>query len=104
MEFDGADYEPERDDVRLTNQLTRIWNVMRDGSWRTLGGISDQTGDPEPSISAQLRHLRKRRFGKHTVNRRYMGNGLYEYQLIVNPDAHVIGGADDDRGSGRPDD
>jgi hypothetical protein len=61
MRFNGDDYVPERD-----NQ------------------ISKSTGDPEASVSAQLRHLRKRRFGEHLVERRYCGDGLYEYKLTPN--------------------
>ncbi|HEY8707692.1 MAG TPA: hypothetical protein VIM34_06810, partial [Burkholderiaceae bacterium] len=57
---------------------------MRDGIWRTLEGIELLTSDPQASISAQLRHARKARFGSHTVNKRHMGGGLYEYQLVVN--------------------
>ena len=82
--FDGSDYEPTRDDARLTGQLLRVWNVVRGGHWRTLREIADMTGDPEPSISSQLRHLRKPRFGGHTVEKEYVGNGLYRYRLIVN--------------------
>ncbi len=87
--FDGADYLPERDRERLTGQLQRVFRCMSDGAWRTLHQISRLTGDPEPSISAQLRHLRKPRFGSHTVERNYLGNGLYQYRLSVNrgPDA-----------------
>jgi len=39
-------------------------------------------GDSSNSITAQFRHLRKDRFGAHTVNRRYISDGLFEYQLI----------------------
>jgi hypothetical protein len=56
---------------------------MRDGKWRTLGELEDITGYPPASISAQLRHLRKKRFGAHVVNRRHLHRGLYEYQLVV---------------------
>ncbi len=80
--FNGADYIPDRDWDRLTTQLGRIFNCMKDGEWRTLSSIHDVTGDPEASISAQLRHLRKDHFGSHTVNRKHMGSGLYKYQLI----------------------
>lgn len=79
--FNGADYIPERDDVRLTGQLLRIWNVMSDGKWRTLKEISSLTGDPEASVSAQLRHLRKPRFGGHEVSREYIENGVYRYKI-----------------------
>lgn len=84
--FNGADYDHRRDAPRLTNQLRRIFDLMRDGQWRTLREIADATGDPESSISAQLRHLRKRRFGSHIVKKEYRGNGLYVYRLIVTED------------------
>jgi hypothetical protein len=83
IRFDGPAYEPERDDKRLTGQVLRIFNCMKDAKWRTLKEIEQITGDPQASISAQLRHLRKKRFGEHEVNRNHLGNGLYEYQLIV---------------------
>jgi hypothetical protein len=82
--FNGSDYVAARDDVRLTGQLLRIWNVVSDAQWRTLPEISAATGDPEASISAQLRHLRKERFGAHTVEKIHMGNGLYRYRVIPN--------------------
>ena len=84
MRFDGSDYIPMRDDIRLTGQLLRVWNVMQCGLWRTLPQIAQATGDPEASISAQLRHLRKPRFGGHTIEKEYIGDGLYRYRLIVN--------------------
>lgn len=80
--FNGSDYVPERDDVRLSGQIERVWNCMKDGTPRTLGAIAAMTGDPEASISAQLRHLRKSRFGGHTVTKEYRGSGLYTYTLI----------------------
>jgi hypothetical protein len=82
--FNGADYQPDRDDVRLSGQVARVWNCMCDSRWRTLGEIAKITGDPEASISAQLRHLRKKRFGRHTIEREYLMNGLYRYRLIPN--------------------
>ena len=87
LRFDGADYQPERDNPRLTSQITRIFSLMRDGQWRTLPAIAEATKCPEASVSAQLRHLRKERFGKHTVERQYINSGLYEYRLIVNNEA-----------------
>ena len=88
LRFDGADYSPERDNPRLKGQLLRVWEVMRDGKWRTLREISNLTKDPEASISAQLRHLRKERFGSHLVEREHIGNGLYRYRLIINEERH----------------
>jgi len=81
LKFDGADYIPERDNDRLGAQLKRIFDTVIDGQWRTLQDISELTGDPHASISAQLRHLRKPKFGSWNVERKYMGDGLYLYRL-----------------------
>ena len=80
-------YESEYDDVRLTGQIRRVARAMIDGEWRTLERIGRVTGDPQASISAQLRHLRKPRFGSHILEKRPRGDrfrGLWEYRLIWN--------------------
>jgi hypothetical protein len=82
LRFNGADYNRSRDDVRLTGQILRVWDCVCDGKWRTLKEIAQETGDPEASVSAQLRHLRKPRFGGYTVEREYINNGLYKYRVI----------------------
>ncbi len=85
--FDGPSYDPALDHERLTKQLGRVFECMRDGQWRTLNEIADATGDPHASISAQLRHLRKPRFGGHQVDKRRRGiaeQGCWEYRLVVN--------------------
>lgn len=85
--FNGSDYVPELDDKRLTGQVKDIYTLMVDGVWRTLGEIEEKTKHPQASISAQLRHLRKKRFGKNTVLKRRRGDetqGLFEYQLLIN--------------------
>ena len=82
--FNGDDYVPPRDDPRLRRQVFRIFGLMIDGRWRTLGEIERATGDPPASISAQLRHLRKARFGLWQIGKRHRGqpgSGLYEYKL-----------------------
>jgi hypothetical protein len=84
--FDGDDYNHERDSERLTGQLLRIFEVVKDSKWRTLKEIAMLTGDPEASISAQLRHLRKPRFGSHEVEKQYVDRGLYKYRVLINGD------------------
>ncbi len=105
MRFDGPAYDKELDQARLTGQIQRVFNCMVDGRWRTLSKIAAVTGDPEASISAQLRHLRKARFGSHYVNRRRRGgaSGLHEYQLIINESGenHAVD-ADSGQSSGEP--
>lgn len=86
--FDGPAYDEQMDNVRLRGQVMRIFRLMKDRQYRTLEEIAAITRDPAASISAQLRHLRKPRFGGHTVNRRRRGDrskGLWEYQLIPSP-------------------
>lgn len=83
--FNGPDYDPALDQHRLTTQLDRIRALMLDGTWRTLAEIAQQTGDHEASVSAQLRHLRKPRFGAYQVFKRRRGDehrGLFEYQVL----------------------
>ena len=84
MRFDGPVYVPQHDLKRLTGQILRVFALMRDGRWRTLSEIEKTIGDPAASVSAQLRHLRKERFGAHVVAKRARGNrsiGLWEYRL-----------------------
>jgi len=82
--FRGSDYSPELDGKRLTGQIRRIHDLMKDGRWRTLSEIEFYTGDPQASISAQLRNLRKPEFGSHIIVKRRRGepsHGLWEYRM-----------------------
>jgi len=89
MHFNGPAYDQERDGERLSKQHEAVKSLMSDGEWRTLRDISEELNYPEASVSAQLRHLRKKRFGSHTVERRYVGGGLYEYK-VLQPDAESV--------------
>lgn len=83
-EFNGSDYDHAFDHARLSGQIKRVHDAMIDGVWRTLDEIAFLTGDPPASISAQLRHLRKKRFGSFIVDKRSRGereHGLFEYRL-----------------------
>lgn len=89
--FSGATFDAEQDTSRLATQLDEIFQVMCDGVWRTLDEIEAATSHPPASISAQLRNLRKERFGNYVVDRRVRGErsrGLYEYRIggEKNPD------------------
>jgi len=84
-DFAGSDYNHAFDYTRLKGQLSRVFDAMKDGQFRTLSEIEAITNDPQASISAQLRHLRKARFGGHIINKRPRGSresGLFEYQLL----------------------
>ena len=87
IRFNGSDYSPKFDNIRLSKQILRVFDAMKDSQWRTLGEIESITGDPQASLSAQLRNLRKQRFGSHEVFKQIRGerkDGLYEYRLVIN--------------------
>lgn len=84
---DGWTYDDGRDRIRLNAQHMRVYRAMYfAGGWLTLNELAYITGDPEASVSARLRDFRKPRFGGHTVERRHVEGGLWEYRLIWNPD------------------
>lgn len=97
-DFDGATYERDRDHQRLTGQLARVANALADGRWWTLAALAERTGDPEASVSARIRDLRKGRFGGYDVLADNAGGGTWRYRLVV---ANVL--PESAKGSGPPD-
>jgi len=86
--FNGPVYVPEFDHDRLKGQIRRIYSYMcRNVGWHqfaTLDEISKATDAPPASVSAQLRHLKKAKFGSHTLHKRPRGDrksGLWEYAI-----------------------
>ncbi len=78
VHFDGPLYEPALDKARLLRQIDRIYDLMKDQRWRTLAEIALGANAPEASVSAQLRNLRKKRFGGYVVeSERIMGGRCY---------------------------
>jgi DNA-binding transcriptional regulator GbsR (MarR family) len=71
-----------RDCDRLCGQILRVYDAIYSGRWMTLDEIHQATGDPEASISARIRHLRKYRFGAHDIQKRRRNDGnQWEYRL-----------------------
>lgn len=90
--FNGSDYIPKFDQSRLKGQMKRLYDLMIEGGWFTLSELESELNRKHPghnhpaaSLSAQMRHLRKERFGSHIVEKRCRGeraNGLFEYLLL----------------------
>jgi hypothetical protein len=86
--FDSGVELTKADHVRLGKQLQRVLTVLSDGHWYSvpelkfaiLRGFGIE--DPENSISAQCRNLRKPRWGGHNVVRERVGNGS-RYRLVT---------------------
>lgn len=81
---DGDTYEREFDYDRLNRQAKAVFDLMSDGAWRSLRGISTILGEPEASVSARLRDFRKERFGGFTVERERHPSrkGQFMYRMI----------------------
>ena len=85
-DFDGPTIEPEHDQKRLGKQLRRVLQALIPGDRLTLAEIRERTQDPEASISARIRDLRKPKFGGHTVTAARRGDpgaGVWEYWMEV---------------------
>jgi hypothetical protein len=81
MWFDGSTYDPRLDAVRLTRQLYRVWDALNDYRWHTLSELAGRAGGSEAGVSARIRDYRKPRFGGHTIERRRVDGGLWQYRL-----------------------
>lgn len=84
--FAGDTYDANYDSARLSGQMLAVYNLMRDGCWRTLSEINAVVNGSEAGISARLRDCRKNKWGGNIVNRRRRGkekSGCHEYQLII---------------------
>lgn len=83
-DFGGVTFDPEQDKERLGEQLWRVLNVCLDGNWHTLSELSEKTGDPESSISARLRDIRKK-YGSAAMESRRLkeGKGTWIYRVHV---------------------
>jgi hypothetical protein len=80
--FDGPkDYQTQADEIRLTGQLLRVYNAMKDGAWLAVHNVAQVLREPETSVSAQIRNLRKAKHGGHIVERKREGN-LSFYRLV----------------------
>ena len=89
----GPSFSEEIDGARIRKQHEVIRDhMLACRAWRSLSEIASHTGFPEASISAQLRHLRKPRFGSFGVSkrRRQTGGGTWEYRVI--PQFRLEGG------------
>lgn len=83
MSFDGNTFDEDLDGARLRRQLAAVRKATSDHQWWTLARLSTEVGAPEPSVSARLRDLRKKKFGGLTVERKRIpnGNGLHIYRV-----------------------
>ena len=95
LRFDGATYEPDLDEHRLSKQYRAVHALMLDHQWWTLAQLSRQASArlgkhvSEASASARIRDQRKARFGGHWVERERLDGGLFRYRLLSDEEAAV---------------
>lgn len=81
LTFHGATFDAALDLDRLNSQQRRVFDATYNAGWLTLSEIHDITGDPEASISARLRDLRKAGLRVDRQRRGEPKNGLHEYSV-----------------------
>ena len=82
--------ETERVAQRAPSQREILRDVMLSATacdtWLSLDELSRMTGYPPASISAQLRHLRKERYGAYSLGKRQRA-GVKLFSPVVEPSA-----------------
>lgn len=84
MKTFGPAYVKELDGKRIAKQHEVIRDFMLNNTnWFTLAELHALLQFPEASISAQLRHLRKKRFGAYRVEKQRRTVGTWEYRVLM---------------------
>jgi hypothetical protein len=84
--FGGETYDEARDGERLRGALARVYDLMRDGEWRTIAEIAAACECSEAGASARLMDLRKawakEKYPNRGVERQCIGAGLWQYRVL----------------------
>ena len=67
---------------KLTRDMERIFQIMLDKKPHLVSDIAKTLELPETSVSSQLRHLRKEKFGSINIQRRSITKGTSYYILL----------------------
>jgi hypothetical protein len=86
MDFKGTDYEPQRDEKRLSTQHKRVRTAALEwpGQWFTMQALAEYVGEPPGSVERQVRYLRDEKFGGYIVEKRHKHGGTFEYRVSHN--------------------
>lgn len=74
----GSDIS-SRDEKRLGEGYKRVFNLMKDGFWRTPEQIASGSSTRLDTALRMLRYAKQR---GHLYFKRLVKNGLYEYKII----------------------
>ena len=81
--FDGPTYNEPRDKTRLKRQLDSVRSCLLSGGWWTLAQLSGKAHGSTQSVSARVRDLKKLKFGAYTIDKRHVGDGVWEYRMKI---------------------
>ena len=88
----GPAFEEEKDGKRIRTQMSviRAYMINLYPHWATLKEIENDLGYPQASISAQIRHLKKKQFGGHILEKKRRDSngdgGTWVYRLSERPE------------------
>lgn len=67
---------------RVRDFMLNMCRISEGRGWATLSEIEEMTGVHKACVCANLRHLRKTRYGSYIVDKRHRQNiGAYEYRV-----------------------
>lgn len=67
--------------IKLTTDMSKVLDILLDHKPHLVKEIAGRLSLPECSVSAQIRHLRKEKFGAYTVKLIRITKSLSAYQL-----------------------
>ena len=80
--FDGKFCDIPKDHLRLSRQFERVRDYMSDHQFHSVQEVAQALNIPENSASAQIRNLRKARFGARVIEtQRCTDTGLFKYRM-----------------------
>lgn len=85
----GVTFDQARAAKRLNAQLQRVYDALLDGKWHTFSDLESiiytRTGvrDPQASLSARIRDLRKPEILGAVIDKECLGRGLWSYRLVL---------------------
>lgn len=81
--FHGKGVKTAKDEQRLASLYDRVFEVVKDGRWRTCAEIQALTGGEKESINRMLRYMDDPFVGRHHKNSRIRSGNLWEHQILA---------------------
>lgn len=63
-------------------QRAGVWGAIKDGRWHDLWDFKARAKGSDSALTARIRELRRKEFGKHVVECRRFEGGVYRYRLV----------------------